>query len=120
MSSHVLCAIFNCVLRIPLSKLVYFIKIKLCSNHFYKIFIFTIFKDRTVVIATYALCGFSNISSIGIMLGGLGAMAPSRKTDLSTIVVRAMIAGNVACFMTACIAGKTMTQQIRLVTIRFA
>lgn len=64
-----------------------------------------ILQERSVVIATYALCGFSNISSIGIMLGGLGAMAPSRKSDLSAIVVRAMIAGNVACFMTACVAG---------------
>ena len=57
------------------------------------------------MIATYAHCGFSNIGSIGIMLGALGAMAPSRKRDITKIVVRAMIAGNVACFMTACIAG---------------
>ena len=66
------------------------------------------FQDRTVVIATYALCGFSNIGSIGIMLGALGAMAPSRKRDITKVVVRAMIAGNVACFMTACIAGTFM------------
>ncbi|XP_021374213.1 solute carrier family 28 member 3-like isoform X1 [Mizuhopecten yessoensis] len=64
-----------------------------------------VLSERSVVISTYALCGFSNISSIGIMLGALGAMAPSRKSDLSQVVVRAMIAGNVACFMTACIAG---------------
>lgn len=64
-----------------------------------------ILTDRSVVIATYALCGFSNIGSIGIMLGALGAMAPNRKKDITKIVVRAMIAGNVACFMTACIAG---------------
>ena len=43
---------------------------------------------------------------MGIMLGGLGAMAPHRKSDMAAIVFRAMIAGNVACFMTACIAGK--------------
>ncbi|KAK3770003.1 hypothetical protein RRG08_043166 [Elysia crispata] len=61
--------------------------------------------DRSVVIATYALCGFSNLASMGVQLGGLGALAPSRKSDMSKIVVRAMIAGNVACFMTACIAG---------------
>ncbi|KAL3875135.1 hypothetical protein ACJMK2_038063 [Sinanodonta woodiana] len=60
--------------------------------------------DRSKVITTYALCGFSNISSIGIMLGALGALAPKRKSDLTKIVVRAMIAGNVACFITACIA----------------
>lgn len=64
-----------------------------------------ILSDRSVVVATYALCGFSNISSIGIMLGALGALAPSRKKDITKVVVRAMIAGNVACFMTACIAG---------------
>ncbi|KAK3103289.1 hypothetical protein FSP39_018224 [Pinctada imbricata] len=64
-----------------------------------------ILEQRSVVISTYALCGFSNIGSIGIMLGALGAMAPSRKSDLSRVVIRAMIAGNVACFMTACIAG---------------
>jgi len=60
---------------------------------------------RTEVIATYALCGFANVACIGIQLGALTAMAPSRKSDLSRIVLRAMIAGNVACFMTACIAG---------------
>ncbi|WAQ94743.1 S28A3-like protein [Mya arenaria] len=61
--------------------------------------------ERSTVIATYALCGFSNLASMGIMIGALGAMAPSRKADITKVVVRAMIAGNVACFMTACIAG---------------
>lgn len=60
---------------------------------------------RSEVIATYALCGFSNLGSVGIQLGAFSAMAPTRKTDLSRLVLRAMIAGNVACFMTACIAG---------------
>ncbi|XP_063860890.1 solute carrier family 28 member 3-like isoform X2 [Scylla paramamosain] len=60
---------------------------------------------RAEVIATYALCGFSNISSIGINLGGFGAMAPNRKADLAKVVLRAMIAGSCACFLTACIAG---------------
>ncbi|XP_045133390.1 solute carrier family 28 member 3-like isoform X1 [Portunus trituberculatus] len=60
---------------------------------------------RAEVIATYALCGFSNISSIGINLGGFGAMAPNRKVDLAKVVLRAMIAGSCACFLTACIAG---------------
>lgn len=64
-----------------------------------------ILQDRSVVISTYALCGFSNISSIGIQLGALGAMAPSRRGDLSKVIIRAMIAGNIACFMTACISG---------------
>ncbi|XP_067928335.1 solute carrier family 28 member 3-like isoform X1 [Watersipora subatra] len=61
--------------------------------------------ERGEVIATYALCGFANLGSIGIMLGGLGAMAPQRKKDIATTVFRAMLTGNVACFMTACIAG---------------
>ncbi|XP_046568406.1 solute carrier family 28 member 3-like isoform X2 [Haliotis rubra] len=60
---------------------------------------------RSQVIATYALCGFSNLGSMGIQIGGLGAMAPSRKSDLTAMALRAMIAGNVACFLTACIAG---------------
>ena len=60
---------------------------------------------KSEIIATYALCGFANFGSIGITLGGLGALAPKRKSDLSRMVVRAMICGNVACFLTACIAG---------------
>lgn len=69
----------------------------------------TLFKGylstRSEVIATYALCGFSNFGSMGILLGGLSAMAPHRKQDMAAIILRAMIAGNVACFFTACIAG---------------
>ncbi len=69
------------------------------------------FQDRSIVISTYALCGFSNLGSMGIQLGALGAMAPSRKSDLAAIAFRAMMAGNVACFMTACIAGMYLTSQ---------
>ncbi|XP_061179839.1 solute carrier family 28 member 3-like [Saccostrea echinata] len=64
-----------------------------------------IISDKSEVIATYALCGFSNIGSMGIFLGGMSALVPSRRGDLSKIVVRAMVAGNVACFLTGCIAG---------------
>ncbi|XP_072032376.1 solute carrier family 28 member 3-like [Amphiura filiformis] len=60
---------------------------------------------RSEVIATYALCGFANMGSIGIQLGGLTPMAPERKGDLASVAIRALIAGTVACFMTACIAG---------------
>ncbi|XP_038047159.1 solute carrier family 28 member 3-like isoform X2 [Patiria miniata] len=60
---------------------------------------------RSQVIATYALCGFANLGSIGIQLGGMTPMAPSRKGDLASVSIRALIAGTVACFMTACIAG---------------
>ncbi|XP_066975382.1 uncharacterized transporter HI_0519-like [Macrobrachium rosenbergii] len=65
---------------------------------------------RAEIIATYALCGFSNISAIGINLGGFGAMAPSRKADLASVVVRAMISGSCACFLTACIAGTLLSE----------
>ncbi|XP_029618146.1 solute carrier family 28 member 3 isoform X4 [Salmo trutta] len=56
-------------------------------------------------IATYALCGFANISSLGVVIGGLSAMAPERRGDISRCAIRALISGTVACFMTACIAG---------------
>ncbi|MGC1308852.1 MAG: NupC/NupG family nucleoside CNT transporter [Phormidesmis sp.] len=61
--------------------------------------------ERAIIIATYALCGFANIGSIGIQLGGIGGMAPNRRADLARIGFRAMVAGTLACFMTACIAG---------------
>ncbi|XP_077864446.1 solute carrier family 28 member 3-like [Saccoglossus kowalevskii] len=64
---------------------------------------------RSEVIATYVLCGFDNLSSIGIQLGGLTPMAPSRKGELASIAVRALIAGTLTCFMTACVAGLLYT-----------
>jgi CNT family concentrative nucleoside transporter len=60
---------------------------------------------RSFTIATFALCGFANFSSIGIQLGGIGALAPSRRQDLARLGVRAMIAGTLANFVTATIAG---------------
>ncbi|XP_006749832.1 solute carrier family 28 member 3 [Leptonychotes weddellii] len=60
---------------------------------------------RSETIATYALCGFANFGSLGIVIGGLTSMAPSRKRDIASGAMRALIAGTVACFMTACIAG---------------
>jgi concentrative nucleoside transporter, CNT family len=61
--------------------------------------------QRALVLATYALCGFSNFGSIGIQIGGIGGIAPDRRADLARLGLRAMIAGTLACFMTACIAG---------------
>lgn len=61
--------------------------------------------ERSTVIATYALCGFSNLGSIGICIGGLGAIAPDRKGDLAAVSLRALAAGSAACFLTACVAG---------------
>lgn len=62
-------------------------------------------QHRSMVIATYALCGFSNLSSIAIQIGGIGGIAPSRRSDLARLGIRAVIAGSLACFMTATIAG---------------
>jgi CNT family concentrative nucleoside transporter len=58
---------------------------------------------RAVVVATYALCGFANFSSIAIQIGGIGGLAPERRGDLSRLGLRAMIAGTLASFMTACV-----------------
>jgi CNT family concentrative nucleoside transporter len=60
---------------------------------------------RSFIIATYALCGFANLSSIAIQIGGIGALAPTRKSDLARLGVRAVMAGSLANFMSACIAG---------------
>lgn len=60
---------------------------------------------RSVIIATYALCGFANFASIAIQIGGIGAMAPGRRSDLARLGFRAMVAGLLACYITATIAG---------------
>lgn len=60
---------------------------------------------RSQAIATYALCGFSNFSSIAIQIGGIGSIAPERKADLARLGLKAMIGGSLACFQTATIAG---------------
>ena len=60
---------------------------------------------KSFVIATYALCGFANLGSIGIQIGGIGALVPERKQDLARLGVRALLAGTFANFMAACIAG---------------
>jgi len=60
---------------------------------------------RSFTIATFALCGFANFSSIGIQIGGIGSLAPHRRHDLARLGLRAMLAGTLANFMTATIAG---------------
>jgi CNT family concentrative nucleoside transporter len=60
---------------------------------------------RTFTIATFALCGFANLSSIGIQIGGIGALAPTRRGDLARLGVRAMLAGTMANLMSASIVG---------------
>jgi CNT family concentrative nucleoside transporter len=61
--------------------------------------------DRSNVISSFALCGFANISSIGIQLGGIGALAPERRHDLARLGLRALFAGTLANYLSACIAG---------------
>src|SRR5437870_1905413 len=60
---------------------------------------------RSFIITTYALCGFANFSSIAIQIGGIGSLAPSRRSDLARLGLRAMFAGTLANFLTATIAG---------------
>ncbi len=62
-------------------------------------------QPRSFTIATFALCGFANLSSIAIQIGGIGALAPSRKSDLARLGFKAMLVGTLANFMSACIAG---------------
>ena len=59
---------------------------------------------RSATIATFALCGFANVSSIGIQIGGIGALAPERRHDLARLGLRAMLAGTLANYLSACIA----------------
>ncbi len=61
--------------------------------------------ERSTVILTYALCGFANLVSIGIQVGGIGALAPAQRPTLAKLGVKALLGANLACFLTACIAG---------------
>ena len=60
---------------------------------------------RSVFLSTFALCGFANFMSIGIQIGGIGALAPDRRSDLATLGVKALIGGTLASLLSACIAG---------------
>ena len=62
-------------------------------------------QEKSVIISTYILCGFANFASIGIQIGGIGAIAPSRKSDLSKLGILALIGGTLACLFTAAIVG---------------
>ncbi len=65
--------------------------------------------ERSRAIATFAVCGFANVSSIGIQIGGLGALVPSRRQDIAKLGVRALVAATLANFMTACVAGALLS-----------
>jgi concentrative nucleoside transporter, CNT family len=60
---------------------------------------------KSFVIATYALCGFANLSSVAMQVGGIGALAPTRRSDLARLGLKAVACGTMANFMSACIAG---------------
>jgi CNT family concentrative nucleoside transporter len=60
---------------------------------------------RSFTLATYALCGFANFASIAIQIGGIGALAPTRRSDLAQLGLRAMIGGLLACYLTATVVG---------------
>ncbi len=64
-----------------------------------------VLEPRSFTIATFALCGFANLSSIGIQLGGIGALAPNKRGELARLGIRAMLAGTMANLMSASIAG---------------
>lgn len=65
---------------------------------------------KAIVIATYALCGFSNFSSIGIQIGGISALSPKQRPTLTALGIKALIGGTVACFMTAAVAGMILEE----------
>jgi CNT family concentrative nucleoside transporter len=62
-------------------------------------------QQRSVIIASYALCGFANFGSLAILLGGIGGLAPSRRAEVAELGLRSILSGSLATFMTACVAG---------------
>ena len=67
---------------------------------------------KSIVIATYALCGFSNFSSIGIQIGGISAISPKQRPTLTELGIKALIGGTIACFLTASVAGMVLDEII--------
>jgi CNT family concentrative nucleoside transporter len=86
-----------------------FIGQKIVVNEFFAYVNFVEIKDTlsipTQAIITFALCGFANLSSIAILLGGIGSMAPNRRPDIAKLGLKAMIAATLANLMSAAIAG---------------
>jgi len=62
-------------------------------------------EEKSIIMATYILCGFSNFASIGIQIGGIGSLAPNKRTTLSELGIKALIGGTVASLFTAVIVG---------------
>ena len=65
----------------------------------------TLTSPKGIMMATYALCGFANFSSIAIQIGGLGPLAPNKKSDIASLGIKAVIGGTLATLMTATLAG---------------
>ena len=103
---------FAYIIGVPVSEMLQagsFIGQKIVVNEFFAYVNFVEIKDTlspaTQAIVTFALCGFANLSSIAILLGGIGSMAPSRRHDIARLGMRAMIAATLANMMSAAIAG---------------
>ncbi|KGJ87586.1 NupC/NupG family nucleoside CNT transporter [Colwellia psychrerythraea] len=103
---------FAYIIGVPVSEMLQagsFIGQKIVVNEFFAYVNFVEIKDTlspaTQAIVTFALCGFANLSSIAILLGGIGSMAPSRRHDIARLGMRAMIAATLANLMSAAIAG---------------
>jgi len=63
---------------------------------------------KALAIGSFALCGFANLSSVGIQIGGIGELAPERRKDLAKLGLRALLCGTLASYLSACIAGILM------------
>ena len=64
-----------------------------------------VLSQKSIVVATFALCGFANLGSIAIQIGGIGELAPNRRKDLAKLGVKALFCGTLASYLSACIAG---------------
>ena len=63
---------------------------------------------KSIIIASFALCGFANFSSVAIQIGGIGVLVPDRKTDLARLGLKAMLCGTMASYISASLAGMMM------------
>jgi concentrative nucleoside transporter, CNT family len=61
--------------------------------------------EKGLIISSFAICGFANFSSVGMQIGGIGALAPERRTDLAKLGLRALVSGTLASYLSATIAG---------------
>ena len=68
----------------------------------------SVLSEKSIIIASFALCGFANLGSIAIQIGGIGELAPNRRKDLARLGVKALVCGTLASYMSACIAGILM------------